>query len=112
MVDRGNSLGAPIVVRFIFLMAGARMVRKDFSERKASGLPVEDLRQSPMMGHLLDRGDIGHYGRLIFAMIGGRFVGDDEIVKLLTKDHDADARETRAMVQKVQEKRYSPPRRE
>jgi DNA primase large subunit len=79
-------------------------------------MSVEDLRQSPMMGHLLnalDKGeDIGHYGRLVFAMIARHFVSDDELVELLTKDHDADEREIRTMVQQVQEKGYSPPRRE
>jgi DNA primase large subunit len=69
-----------------------------------------------MMGHLLnalDKGeDIGHYGRLVFAMIARHFVSDDELVELLTKDHDADEREIRTMVQQVQEKDYSPPRRE
>ena len=81
-------------------------------------MPVEALRQSPMMGHLLnalDKGeDIGHYGRLVFAMIARHFVSDDELVELLTKDHDADEREIRTMVmvQQVREKGYSPPRRE
>ena len=79
-------------------------------------MSVEDLRQSPMMAHLLnalDKGeDIGHYGRLVFAMIARHFVSDDELVELLTKDHDADEREIRTMVQQVQEKGYSPPRRE
>ncbi len=79
-------------------------------------MSVEDLRQSPMMDHLLnalDKGeDIGHYGRLVFAMIARHFVSDDELVELLTKDHDADEREIRTMVQQVQEKGYSPPRRE
>ena len=79
-------------------------------------MPVEDLRQSPMMGHLLDAldngEDIGHYGRLVFAMIGRHFVSNDELVGLLIKDHDADEREIRAMVQQVEEKGYSPPRRE
>ena len=79
-------------------------------------MSVEDLRQSPMMGHLLnalDKGeDIGHYGRLVFAMIARHFVSDDELVELLTKDHDAAEREIRTMVQQVQEKGYSPPRRE
>jgi DNA primase large subunit len=79
-------------------------------------MSVEDLRQSPMMGHLLnalDKGeDIGHYGRLVFAMIARHFVSDDELVELLTKDHDADEREIRTMVRQVQEKGYSPPRRE
>jgi hypothetical protein len=79
-------------------------------------MPVEDLRQSPMMAHMLvalDNGeDIGHYGRLVFAMIGRHFVSNDELVELLTKDHDADEQEIRAMVQQVDDKGYSPPRRE
>jgi hypothetical protein len=79
-------------------------------------MPIEDLRQSPMMGHMLDalgKGeDIGHYGRLVFAMIGRHFVSNDELVELLTKDHDTDEQEMRALVQQVEEKGYSPPRRE
>ena len=79
-------------------------------------MPVEDLRQSPMMAHMLDAldngEDIGHYGRLVFAMIGRHFVSDDELIELLTKDHDADEQEIRAMVQQVKDKGYSPPRRE
>ncbi len=34
------------------------------------------------------------------------------MVELLTKDHDADEREMRALVQQVEDKGYSPPRRE
>ena len=79
-------------------------------------MPVEDLRQSPMMGHMLaalDNGeDIGHYGRLVFAMIGHHFVSEDELVELLTKDHDTNEREIRAMVQQVREKGYNPPNRD
>jgi hypothetical protein len=74
------------------------------------------LRQSPMMAHMLDAlddgEDIGHYGRLVFAMIGRHFVSNDELVGLLTKDEDADEQEIRAMVQQVEDKGYSPPRRE
>ena len=76
----------------------------------------EVLRQNQMMGHLLDAlengEDIGHYGRLVFAMIGRHFVDDEELVGLLTQDHDADEGEMKALVQQVQEKGYSPPRRE
>ena len=79
-------------------------------------MPVEDLRQSPMMAHMLDAldngEDIGHYGRLVFAMIGRHFVSNHELVELLTKDHDADEQEIKALVQQVEEKGYSPPRRE
>ena len=79
-------------------------------------MAVEDLRQSPMMAHMLDAldngEDIGHYGRLVFAMIGRHFVENDELVSLLSKDEDANEQEIRAMVQQVEEKGYSPPRRE
>jgi hypothetical protein len=79
-------------------------------------MSVEDLRQSPMMSHMLDalekEEDIGHYSRLVFAMVGRHFVGEDELVELLRKDRDAEEREIRAMVQQVEEKGYSPPRRE
>ena len=79
-------------------------------------MPVEDLRQSPMMGHMLDAldngEDIGHYGRLVFAMIGRHFVSNDELVGLLTKDQDADEQEIKALVRQVEDKGYSPPRRE
>lgn len=79
-------------------------------------MPVEDLRKSPMMSHImeaLENGeDIGHYGRLTFAMVGVYFAKDDELVALLTKDEDADEREVRAMVQQVREKGYNPPNRD
>ena len=71
-------------------------------------MAVEDPRQSPMMGHLLGAlgsgEDIGHYGRLVFAMIGRHFVDKDELVGLLTQDHDVDEQEMKALVQQVQEK--------
>ncbi|MDP8901902.1 MAG: hypothetical protein M3N33_12350 [Actinomycetota bacterium] len=79
-------------------------------------MAVEDLRQSPMMGHMLDAlengEDIGHYGRLVFAIIGRHFVDNDELVRLLAQDHDADEREIKALVQQVEEKGYSPPKRD
>jgi hypothetical protein len=79
-------------------------------------MPVDDLRQSPMMGHMLDAldngEDIGHYGRLVFTMIGRHFVSNDELVQLLTKDEDADEQEMKALVRQVEDKGYSPPRRE
>jgi hypothetical protein len=69
-----------------------------------------------MTAHMLDAldngEDIGHYGRLVFAMIGRHFVSKDELVELLTKDHDAGEQEIRAMVLQVEDKGYSPPRRE
>jgi DNA primase large subunit len=79
-------------------------------------MPVEDLKQSQMMNHMLEAlengEDIGHYGRLTFAMVGVYFANDDELVQVMTQDHDADEREVRAMVQQVREKGYNPPNRE
>ena len=79
-------------------------------------MPVEDLKQSQMMNHMLEAlengEDIGHYGRLTFAMVGVYFANDDELVEVLTQDHDADEREIRAMVQQVREKGYNPPNRD
>lgn len=77
-------------------------------------MAVEDLRQSPMMDHLLssleDGQDIGHYGRLTFAMVARYFVDNEELVKLLAEDNDESEREARALVQQVEEKGYNPPR--
>ena len=79
-------------------------------------MPVEDLRQSPMMSHILDaleRGeDIDHYGRLTFAMIARYFVDSEELVRLLAQDADIDENEARALVQQVEERGYNPPRRD
>jgi DNA primase large subunit len=79
-------------------------------------MPVEDLRQSPMMNHLLDaldKGeDIGHYGRLTFAMVAHHFLGVEELVEWLSKDGDLDEQQARVLVQQVEERGYSPPRRE
>jgi DNA primase large subunit len=79
-------------------------------------MPVEDLKQSQMMNHMLEAlengEDIGHYGRLTFAMVGVYFAHDDELVQVMTKDEDADEREVRAMVQQVREKGYNPPNRD
>jgi hypothetical protein len=103
------------VAVFTFRTNALRIVRT-FTIERSILMPVEDLRQSPMMAHMLDaldnHEDIGHYGRLVFAMIGRHFVSNDELIELLTKDNDADEQEIRTMVQQVEDKGYSPPRRE
>jgi hypothetical protein len=79
-------------------------------------MPVEGLRQSPMMNYLLDAldngEDIGHYGRLTFAMVAHHFLNKDELVEWLSKNGDTDENEARALVQQVEERGYNPPRRE
>ena len=78
-------------------------------------MPVKDLRRSPMMTHLLDAldegKDIGHYGRLTFAMVAHHFVEPDELAKLLLKGKGADESEVRALVQQVVSRGYNPPKR-
>lgn len=79
-------------------------------------MSVEDLRKSPMMSHLLDaldgKQDIGHYGRLVFAMIARHFLAEDELVEWIRKDSRVTDEQARALVLQVQGKDYSPPRRE
>ena len=78
-------------------------------------MAVDDLRKSPMMVHLmeaLERGeDVGHYGRLTFAMIAHKFVDRDELVGWLTKDEDCDEQKAKALVQQVEARDYNPPSR-
>lgn len=69
-------------------------------------MPIEDLRQSETMSHLLDaldKGeDIGHYGRLTFAMVAHHFLDKGELVEWLFKDSDTEENEARALVQQVE----------
>jgi DNA primase large subunit len=82
----------------------------------ASAEQGENLRDSPMMAHLLDAleagTDVGHYGRLTFAMIARHFMDEDALVDLLAKQPDQDADKARAMVLQVQGKDYNPPKRD
>jgi hypothetical protein len=77
---------------------------------------VDELRKSDMMAHLLDaleKGtDIGHYGRLVFAMVARHFIDEDELVNTLQKDKDFDEAQARSLVAQVQGRDYNPPRRE
>lgn len=77
---------------------------------------VDALRDDSMMAHLLDSleagKDIGHYGRLTFAMIARHFLTDDEVLAELTKDRDFSDEQARQMLMQVEGRDYSPPRRE
>ena len=79
-------------------------------------MSVEQLRDSEMMAHLLDaldhKQDIGHYGRLVFAMVARHFLDEDELVARLKKDPSMDEQQARALVAQVQGRDYNPPRRE
>lgn len=79
-------------------------------------MAIEDLRKSDMMAHLLDAldagKDIGHYGRLTFAMIARHFMSDDELVEYLQKDKDFSEGEAKVLVKQVEGKDYNPPKRD
>jgi hypothetical protein len=91
-------------------------------QAKGSGQAVaddarsENLRDSPMMAHLLDAleagTDVGHYGRLTFAMIARHFLDEDELVGLLARQPGCDEGEARSLVRQVQGRDYNPPKRE
>ncbi len=79
-------------------------------------MALKDLQQNEMMAHLLDglkhKRDIGHYGRLVFAIVARHFVDEDELVKLLAQDKDFSKEQASGLVQQVQQADYNPPRRE
>jgi len=75
---------------------------------------LDQLRNNDMMAHLLDaleRGeDIGHYGRLVFAMVSCHFLSEDELVEQLCKCKGFDEDQARALILQVKQHGYSPPR--
>jgi len=79
-------------------------------------MAIEELRKSEMMAHLLDAldegKDIGHYGRLTFAMIARHFMDDDALIEYLQKDKDFGETEAKALVKQVEGQDYNPPKRD
>ena len=79
-------------------------------------MAVEEIRKSQMMAHLLDAleagQDIGHYGRLVFAMVAHHFMDEAELVSYLQKDIDFSEAEARSLYRQVQGKDYNPPKRD
>jgi hypothetical protein len=69
-----------------------------------------------MMSHLLDAlaagTDIGEYGRLTVAMVAHHFLEPEDLVAVLHQDPSLDEHQARALVQQVQARDYSPPKRE
>jgi hypothetical protein len=77
---------------------------------------VQELRKNGMMAHLLDAleagEDIGHYGRLVFAMVARHFMDEEEVLTYLQKNPNFTMEEARALYHQVQGRDYNPPRRE
>src|SRR6476469_6082685 len=72
-----------------------------------------DLRHSPMMAHLMDaleRGeDIGHYGRLTFAIVARHFLPEAELLRLLGNCPAHGEGEAKEMLADVTAHDYTPP---
>jgi hypothetical protein len=77
---------------------------------------VEELRNDSMMAHLLDSleagKDIGHYGRLVFAMVARHFLTHEEVLGYLTHDKDFSEEQALLMLRQVEGRDYSPPKRD
>ncbi|HEX8438790.1 hypothetical protein [Archangium sp.] len=90
------------------------MARTRKQSRSSSGR--EALRKNGMMAHLLDSlddgQDIGHFGRLVFAMVARHFLDEEELRDTLLQDPAFDERQALALIEQVKAKDYSPPRRE
>ncbi len=87
------------------------------SDGREDGMSGEaELRKDSMMAHLLDSlnegKDIGHYGRLIFAMVARHFLPHDEVLAWMMKDKDVDEEKARLMLRQVEGRDYNPPRRD
>lgn len=78
-------------------------------------MAVDELRNNAMMSHLLDAledgTDIGHYGRLVFAMVAHHFMDTDEVADWLSKDTSVSPAEARALALQVEGRDYNPPSR-
>lgn len=74
---------------------------------------LDRLRQNRMMKRLIDAlddsTDIGHYGRLTFAMVAVYVMDAGDVTELLSNDHDFPREEAEVMVKQVKSKGYSPP---
>ena len=77
---------------------------------------ISELRASPMMAHLLDaieaRTDIGHYGRLVFVIVGRYFLPEDKVVRMISTQPDMGETRARALVLQAASRKYNPPSRE
>lgn len=77
---------------------------------------VTELRNDPMMAHLLDSleagKDIGHYGRLVFSMVARHFLPHEEVLAWLTRDPDFSEEQANLMLRQVEGRDYNPPKRD
>lgn len=92
------------------------MINPDPRLEATKDAALSELRDEPMMVHLLkalESGqDIGHYGRLVFAMVAHHFLSEEAIIGWLNRDPGTNPEETVALLRQVESRDYNPPRRE
>jgi hypothetical protein len=75
-----------------------------------------ELRKDSMMAHLLDSlqagQDIGHYGRLVFAMVARHFMPHQDVLAWLMHDPDFHQEDAMNMLRQVEGRDYNPPKRD
>lgn len=75
-----------------------------------------ELRKDSMMAYLLDSlqqgRDIGHYGRLVFAITARHFISHESLMTWLSRDSDFNELKAKALIRQVEEHGYNPPKRE
>lgn len=96
--------------------AQAEAPRADRAAEEIREDGVQSLRREPMMAHLMDAladgKDIGHYGRLVFAMVAHHFLPPEQVIEWLNKDPDFGHDDAVALLRQVESRNYNPPRRE
>jgi hypothetical protein len=77
-------------------------------------MPIDDLKQKPMTAHLIGTPDsghsIGHYHRLVFAMVARHFLEREEFIAYLEKDPEIGDAEARSLVEQVESHAFNPPK--
>ncbi len=75
-----------------------------------------ELRKDSMMAYLLDSlqqgRNIGHYGRLVFAITARHFISHEDLLAWLSRDPDFSESKAKALIRQVEEHGYNPPKRE
>lgn len=101
--------------------AEQELARLKGTETKHEDLPAggdgeAELRKDSMMAHLLDSlaagKDIGHYGRLVFAMVARHFLPHQDVLAWLMRDPDLREADAVNMLRQVEGRDYNPPKRD
>ena len=94
----------------------ARLKGQAAGRQEAAGDGEAELRKDSMMAHLLDSlqagRDIGHYGRLVFAMVARHFMPHQKVLAWLIRDPDFEETEAENLLRQVEGKDYNPPKRD